>query len=200
MQIIVNGSPLTFDDALGPTHKAIQSFEGSGDVQLRFSIAEKRPHYAGFITKVGGKAVGKPTFLDLDEDPEVPRWLLNRIFGEIEIADLPDGHVTADWGAIFENSAPYQAIREWAQKKTREELHSAYQPSHELKRKDEAQAMRYRDQIAAYVPAKAIDVLLLGGRRERMDTRYDTPDRAYQTYSGLISQVRYELKWLLRDE
>jgi Histidine kinase-, DNA gyrase B-, and HSP90-like ATPase len=388
MQIIVNGSPVTFDDALGPTHKEVQSFEGSGDVQLRFSIAEKRPRYAGFVIKVGGKAVGKPSFLGLDEDPEVPRWLLNRIFGEIEIPDLPDGHVTADWGAIFENSVPFQAVREWAQKRTREELQSAYKrdfglrkahlkrdidarlaklpehrrayaeeavnkvlwrfyrehgerfatlanvmldalehdeywsilqridaaslgdvaqfaealeafgllelammserarhrlhfldrleelvakpatvekevhralegtlwvlgtkyalmasnrtlrtivsqymekkyagnrpderpdlllaqdagdrylliefkrPSHELTREDEAQAMRYRDEIATYLPAKAIDVLLLGGRRERMDTRYDTPDRVYQTYAGLIAQARYELQWLLRD-
>ena len=72
MQILVNGSALTFDDALGPSHRAVQSFEGTGDVQLRFSIAEKRPRYAGFVVKVGGKAIGKPTFLGLDEDPEVP--------------------------------------------------------------------------------------------------------------------------------
>jgi hypothetical protein len=73
-------------------------------------------------------------------------------------------------------------------------------PSHTLTREDEAQAMRYRDEIAAYFPAKAIDLLLLGGRREKMDTRYDTSDRVYQTYSGLIAQARYELEWLLQND
>ena len=388
MQIIVNGTPLSFDDARGPTHKDNGMFEGSGDVQMRFSISEKRPRYAGFVVKVAGKAVGKPSFLGLDEDPEVPRWLLNRIFGEIEILDLPDGHVTADWGAIFENSAPYQAICAWVRQRTREELEKTYKrdfdlrkahlkrdidarlaelpehrrayaesavnkvlwkfyrehgdrfetlanvlldalehdeywtvlqridaasrgdvsqfaealeafglldlamisgrarsrlhfldrldeligkpetlekdvhralerslwvlgtkyaamasnrtlrtiveryldqkyagkrpdarpdlllaqdsgdryllielkrPFHELTREDEAQAMRYRDEIVLHLPGKAIDVLLLGGRRERMDTRYDTPDRVYQTYAAVISQARYELEWLLRD-
>lgn len=73
-------------------------------------------------------------------------------------------------------------------------------PSHELTREDEAQAMRYRDEIAFHLPGRAIDVILLGGRRERMDTRYDAPDRRYQTYAAVISQARYELEWLLRDE
>ena len=389
MQIVVNGSPLTFDDAPGEAHKHTQTFEGSGDVQLRFSISEKRPKYAGFVVKVDGKVVGKPTFLGLDKDPEVPGWLLNRLFGEVEITDLPDGHVTADGGAILENSAPFQAIQGWVQRKTREELQSTYKrdfdlrkahlkrsidarlaklpehrrsyaeeamnkvlwrfyrehgerfetlanvmldalehdeywaimqridaasfgdvahfaealeafgllelaiinerakhrlhflnrldeliakpatvekdvhvalernlwalgtkyammasnrtlrtiiiqytekkyagrraderpdlllaqdagerylliefkrPSHELSREDEAQAMRYRDEIAAYFPAKAIDLLLMGGRREKMDTRYDTSDRVYQTYSGMIAQARYELEWLLRSD
>jgi hypothetical protein len=134
MQIVVNGSPLTFGDALGPTHKATKAFEGSGNVQLRFSIADKRPRYAGFVVKVGGKAIGKPSFLGLDEDPEVPRWLLNRIFGEVDITDLPDGHVTADWGAIFENSAPYQAICAWARERTREEMESAYKRDFDLRK------------------------------------------------------------------
>ena len=134
LQIIVNGKPLSFDDARGPSHNATSTFDGSGDVQMRFSISEKRPRYAGFVVKVSGKAVGKPTFLGLDEDPEVPRWLLNRVFGEIDIPDLPDGHVTADWGAIFENSAPYQAIRSWARQHTREAMEQTYKRDFDLRK------------------------------------------------------------------
>jgi len=388
MTIVVNNSTLTFEDTLGPTHKDRKTFEGSGEASLRFSISEKRPKYAGFVVKVGGKAVGKPTFLGLDDDPEIPTWILNRIFGEIDIPDLPEGHVTADWGAIFENSLPYQEIKDWARARTREELHSAYKrdfdlrkahlkreidnrlqkipehrrafaeealnkvlwkfyrehperfatlanvmldalehdeywavlrrieeasrgdvaqfaealeafgllelaiiserarhrlhfldkldalisnastlekdvhqaienslwvlgtqyammasnrtlrtivsryaekiyaghrpderpdlllaqdagdryvliefkrPDHTLTREDEAQALRYRDELSPYLPGKAIDLLLLGGQRGRMDTRYDTADRIFQTYAGLISQARFELEWLIRS-
>src|SRR5690606_4719150 len=97
------------------------SFDGAGEVEMRFSVSDKRPQHAGFLVRVGGKVVGKPNFLGLDEDPEVPRWLLNRVFGEIEIADLPDGHVTADWEAIIENSAPFQCIAGELLKRTRVE-------------------------------------------------------------------------------
>lgn len=59
MQIIVNGTPLSFEDARGPAHMDCGNFAGSGDVQMRFSISEKRPRYAGFVVKVAGKAVGE---------------------------------------------------------------------------------------------------------------------------------------------
>jgi hypothetical protein len=389
MQIIVNSTPLSFDDARGPTHDSTSTFDGSGQVHMRFSIAEKRPRYAGFVVKVAGKAVGKPGFLGLEDDPEVPHWIRNRIFGEVDIPDLPDGHVTADWGAIFENSAPFQAIRSWARQCAREAMEKTYKrdfdlrkahlkrdidarlanmpehrrayaeaavnkvlwkfyrehgdrfetlagllldalehdeywivlqriddasrgdvaqfaealeafglldfamisgrarsrlhfldrlddltgkpetlerdihkaleqnlwvlgtryaamisnrtlrtivqrylhqkysgkraderpdlllaqdaseryllielkrPDHDLSEDDGAQARRYRNELAPHLPAKAIDILLLGGRRPQMDTRYDTPDCLYQTYTALISQARFELEWLLKEE
>ena len=387
MTIIVNSSALSFDDTLGPTHDDRKEF-GVGEVSMQFTIADKKPKYPGFIVKVAGKAVGKPSFLGLDENPEIPGWLLNRIFGQVDIPDLPDGHVTGDWGAIFENSAPFQEIKSWAKSRTREELQSAYKrdfdlrkahlkreidsrlqkipehrrayaedalnkvlwkfyrehpdriatlagvvldalecdeywavlkrideashgdvahfaealeafgilelavigerakhrlhfldrldeligkpatlekevhvalenslwvlgskyammasnktlgtivsrycdkkysgqrvqrrpdlllaqdagerylliefkrPSHTLTREDEAQAQGYRDDLSAVLPDKAIDVLLLGGQRDRMDTRYDVPDCVFQSYTGLISQARFELEWLIRN-
>ena len=73
-------------------------------------------------------------------------------------------------------------------------------PAHQLSEHDSAQAKRYRNEIAPHLPAKAIDILLLGGRRAQMDTRYDTPDCVYQTYAAVISQARFELEWLLREE
>jgi hypothetical protein len=73
-------------------------------------------------------------------------------------------------------------------------------PNHPLSENDGAQARGYRNELAPHLPAKAIDILLLGGRRGQMDTRYDTPDCVYQTYSAVISQARFELEWLLRKE
>lgn len=73
----------------------------------------KGAKHAGIVTRVGSKIVGKPSWFGLDSDDEIPRKLLNRVVGEIE-ADGLEGDVTADWGALFENSTAYKAVREWA--------------------------------------------------------------------------------------
>lgn len=62
--------------------------------------------------RVGGKVVGRPTFLGLDEDQELPGKLLRHVVGEV-VADSLEDDVTADWGAIIENSVGYQEAREW---------------------------------------------------------------------------------------
>src|SRR5262249_1022200 len=59
-----------------------------------------------------GKVVGRPTFLGLDEDKDLPARLLRHVVGEV-VADSLEADVTADWGAIIENSKGYQEAREW---------------------------------------------------------------------------------------
>lgn len=388
LTIFVNGSPLSFEDALGPTHEFEHEFDGAGKAVLKFCILDKKPKYPGFVLKVAGKTVGKPTFLGLDEDSGVPSWILDRVFGELSLEELPEGHVTADWGAIFENSAPYKKATEWARHHVLSELQEAFRrdfelrkahinreirnrlqnlpeyrrkfaedainkvlwkfyrdhpqrisalanvmldalerdeywavlqrieeashgdvaqfaealesfgllelammsanakrrllfldnlekltnnpetleatvhkaienslwvlgakysmmasntslrniinrytdwkysgtkatkrpdlllaqdasprylliefkrPSHTLTRADGAQAAEYRDELSTYLPSRLIDVVVLGGQREKMDPRYDTPNLEYQTYSGMISQARYELEWLIHN-
>jgi hypothetical protein len=181
MQIIVNDAPLSFDDARGPTHNSTSTFDGSGDLQMRFSISDKRPRYAGFVIKVGGKAVGKPSFLGLEDDPEMPHWIRNRIFGEIDIPDLPDGHVTADWGAIFENSAPYQAIRSWARQCAREAMEKTYKRDFDLrkahlKRDIDARLANMPEHRRAYAEA-AVSKVLWKFYREHGDAALSDDDR-----------------------
>jgi hypothetical protein len=387
--IQVNGTPLSFEDVTGPSHEEENTFQAAGKTMLRFSVTEakKPPKYPGFVLKVGGKVVGPPTLLGMDEDEEVPRWLLRRLFGEIEIDDLPEGHVTADWSAISENSKPFLEIKQWVRERAREALSSAYKrdfdlrkahlkqeidrrlaklpehrrayaneainrilwkfyrdqperiaviadvvldamerdeywlvlegiheashadvstfataleqfgllelalvaerarhrmsfldsldglvgnpgtvekdmhkalekslwvfgsryalmasnatlkrvvaeycdktyvgdraarrpdlllsadatdrylliefkrPGHSIERQDEAQAQTYRDELARYLPAKAIDIIVLGGKRASVDTHYDTPALRVVSYSDVISQARGELDWLAK--
>jgi len=67
---------------------------------------------AGIAIRVGGKIVGRPGFLGLEDDPEIPQKLLKKLYGEVEADGLEDSDsVTADWGAVIENSMAYQAMK-----------------------------------------------------------------------------------------
>ena len=47
------------------------------------------------------------------------------VVGEIE-ADGLEGDVTADWGALFENSTAYQEVRQWAQARLKESVKEVF--------------------------------------------------------------------------
>jgi hypothetical protein len=76
---------------------------------LLYTITDKPVKYSGIVTKVGGKAIGRPVnFLKYDD--LIPKKLQGRVYGEIICDDLEDD-VTADWGAIIENSKLFSAIQ-----------------------------------------------------------------------------------------
>jgi hypothetical protein len=109
------------DDGSGMTAEMLQKEYLAIARDRRSRTGLKSAKYNRIIK--GRKGIGK-----------FPHWLLNRVFGEIEIPSLPDGHVTADWGAIFENSAPFHEIREWAKKQTRNQLKAAYKRDFDLRK------------------------------------------------------------------
>jgi len=86
----------------------------AGEVNVNFTIMETaaKKSQAGIVMRVGGKVVGRPSFFGLDDDSRIPNRLLRHVVGEVE-ADSLEGDVTADWGAIIENSIGYQEAREW---------------------------------------------------------------------------------------
>jgi hypothetical protein len=72
-------------------------------------------------------------------------------------------------------------------------------PSHPITRQDEAQAQTYADALRSYLPAKPIDVLVVGGRRVvTADARNDPPNLRVASYADLISRARHEVEWLLK--
>lgn len=73
-------------------------------------------------------------------------------------------------------------------------------PSHSIDRDDENQAIKYRDDLAVnFGDAKAIDILIVGGKRADIPSQYDRPDVKRLTFSELISRARSELDWLLKN-
>jgi hypothetical protein len=71
---------------------------------VKFTVSDGKPlKHSGIVIRVDGKVVGRATTLGLDEDETIPPKLLKRVYGEIE-ADGLRNDVTADWGAVIENS------------------------------------------------------------------------------------------------
>ncbi len=123
----VNSDALSVEDVPGTTTKATAQLTDEGAIDLRFTIAEgkKMPRAPGIVLKVNGKAVGKPQFFDLDEDEEIPKSLIKRVYGEVELTGIED-FVTADWGGVIENSISYQEAKAYVQEEVKKALHGEH--------------------------------------------------------------------------
>ena len=111
-EVSVNGQTLDVGDVPGEEHSNIISVEGVGNVNIRFTLSDNPipSRHSGLVLRVCGKIVGKPYHFGLDSDEDVPAKFLKRVYGEVIADGLSDDEVTADWGAIIENSKGYQDI------------------------------------------------------------------------------------------
>lgn len=125
--IRVSEKPLGIEDISGPTITHEVSLPGIGNVKLHFTVSDgKKPiKQSGILVRVSGKSIGKPRYFGLDKSDDFPEKLLGKIYGEIE-ADGLANDVTADWGAIIENSKAFDAIKEWAVPHLRSEVKKVY--------------------------------------------------------------------------
>lgn len=125
--IFVNEVALAHQDIPGQKFSATIDLPNAGKVVVNFTIMDTpaTKAQAGIVMRVGGKIVGRPTFLGLDEDRELPSRLLRRVVGEVE-ADSLEADVTADWGAIIENSLAYQEAREWVRDQVGQQVRQTF--------------------------------------------------------------------------
>jgi hypothetical protein len=126
-KVYVNGDLLDIEDIPGKSFTEEVSLPDVGTVKLRFIIADdmKKLKNTGIVVRVGGKTVGKPGYFGLDNSEDIPSKLLKKVYGEIEADGLADD-VTADWGAIIENSKAFQVVEEWVQPHLRQGLKKVY--------------------------------------------------------------------------
>ncbi|MEZ4920388.1 MAG: ATP-binding protein [Saprospiraceae bacterium] len=99
--IYINGQKIGVLDLQGKSYSKVVDIGGKKAL-VNYTITNKPIKQAGLVTKVGGKAIGRPINF-LKDDDLIPKKLQNRVYGEIICDDLEDD-VTADWGAIVENS------------------------------------------------------------------------------------------------
>jgi len=113
-EIFVNDERLAHEDIPGQKFSATIQLPNAGTVTINFTIMDRpaSKSQAGIVMRVGGKIVGRPSLMGLDDDRELPNRLLRQVVGEV-VADSLEDDVTADWGAIIENSKAYQEAREW---------------------------------------------------------------------------------------
>ena len=112
-EIVINGDRTDVLDLQGKSYTEEIEFEGKKAI-LKYTITPKPIKNCGIITKIGDKVIGRPQNLLVNEEI-IPKKLQNRIYGEIICDDLEDD-VTADWGAIIENSKLYNSIKETTKK------------------------------------------------------------------------------------
>ena len=125
--IFVDGEKLSFEHIHGETQTIQDKLDGIGPVTLAFTVAEaKRPFKeAGISVRVNGKVVGKPEFFGLEESDDFPKKVLGKIYGEVEADGLLED-VTADWGAIIDNSNGYETLKNWGAGHIREAAKKIY--------------------------------------------------------------------------
>lgn len=121
--IFVDGDPLSIEDLPGASSRETISLPNAGDVEVGFTIADTKvnPKSPGLTLRVGGKVVGPPSYFGLEDDEEIPRKLLKKVYGEISVAEN-DSFVTADWGCANESSKAYQEMCELVQDRVKKEL------------------------------------------------------------------------------
>lgn len=124
--IVINGKPLGLDDLQGEYKEENVSFCG-GEAKLRCTISDQKRKLKkpGITVRIDGKVVGEPSFFGLDKADDIPRKLLEKCYGEIELIGCADD-VTADWGAIIEGSTTERELTAAIQPILRERLKSVY--------------------------------------------------------------------------
>ena len=126
--IFVNDQKLAHEDIPGDTKNASAPLPQAGFTNLRFTIMDKpKAREAGIAIRVGGKVVGKPTFLGLEDDDSIPKKALQRLVGEIDADSvIEEGAVTADWGGFIENNRAFIEMRAWAVAQIRPEIERVF--------------------------------------------------------------------------
>jgi len=108
--IYVNEEQLDVEDLPGETFSESSELKDLGEVNIKFTITDKlTPKQSGIAVRVNGKIVGRPQFFGVDQEDDISPRILKRVYGEVEADSLEDD-VTADWGAIIENSKVWQKL------------------------------------------------------------------------------------------
>lgn len=126
-KITINGKALDIQDLKGNSDTGSKKLKQSGEVKYSFTISDEKKSLkqAGIAIRVDGKIIGKPSFFGLDEDEEIPKKLLKKIYAEVEVDGLADD-ITADWGAIFENSKKLDEVQNFIRPLIKEKIKDTY--------------------------------------------------------------------------
>lgn len=124
--IYVNEETLDVEDLPGETVTEEVTLPDVGEVKMKFTITEDRPpRQSGIAVRVDSKIIGRPHFFGLDQTDEIPAKYFKRVYGEVEANGLSED-VTADWGAIIENSLAYERLRSYVQPRLYRALQDKY--------------------------------------------------------------------------
>ena len=117
--ITINGENIGVLDLQGKSYSERIELPNGNKATLNYTITTKPIKQSGIAIRVNNKIIGRPQNF-LNEDEIIPKKLQNRVFGELICDDLEDD-LTADFGAVIENSKLYEIVTQ----KTNEKLKSS---------------------------------------------------------------------------
>jgi len=121
--ILINNQKLGVHDLKGKSFEKEIVHNGK-TATLKYTVTDKPIKQAGIVTRVNNKIIGRPQNF-LSDDELIPKKLQNRIYGELICDDLEED-VTADFGAIIENSKLYKAITETTTEKVKNSVDEVF--------------------------------------------------------------------------
>ncbi|QTN31177.1 ATP-binding protein [Akkermansiaceae bacterium] len=112
--IYVNDQALTYNDIPGEKFEHTVALPSGGTATVRVTVAEgkRKLPQKGLVVRINGKTCGKANFFGLEDDEVLPRKLIERCIGEIEIESNDENLVTADWGGLIESNLDTVALTE----------------------------------------------------------------------------------------
>ena len=106
--ITINGENIGILDLQGKSYSERIELPNGKMATLNYTVTEKPIKQAGIAIRVNNKIIGRPQNF-LSDDEIIPKKLQSRVYGEIICDDLEDD-LTADFGAVIDNSKLYQTL------------------------------------------------------------------------------------------
>lgn len=106
--ITINGENIGVLDLQGKSYSERIELPDGKMATLNYTITEKPVKQAGIVVRVNNKIIGRPQNF-LVEDEIIPKKLQNRVYGELICDDLEED-LTADFGAVIDNSKLYLKV------------------------------------------------------------------------------------------
>lgn len=122
--ITINGENIGVLDLQGKSYSERIELPDGKMATLNYTITEKPVKQAGIVVRVNNKIIGRPQNF-LIEDEIIPKKLQNRVYGELICDDLEED-LTADFGAVIENSKLYQKVTAEATEKLKSSVDEVF--------------------------------------------------------------------------
>lgn len=106
--ITINGENIGVLDLQGKSFSERIELPNGKLATLNYTVTEKPIKQSGIAIRVNNKIIGRPQNF-LSDDEIIPKKLQSRVYGEIVCDDLEDD-LTADFGAVIDNSKLYQIL------------------------------------------------------------------------------------------
>lgn len=106
--LTINGENIGVRDLQGSSYSEKIKLPDGRNATLIYTITEKPVKQAGIAIRVNNKMIGRPQNF-LSDDDIIPKKLQNRVYGELICDDLEED-LTADFGAIIDNSKLYEQV------------------------------------------------------------------------------------------